>query len=237
MLARAPAPHSAACTPSARVRSSTSEGTTLVATLAFSADPAVMFISAPAAYSLAIRSPVLSMFMSSFIVPAFARSCLTSGQRQEMFMMPRAASAIMSFSSTNRGLSAPACQTASQGASSAASIAKACAAWRFASSVRVGAFKMFISDGIMSGACSKPALTFALWSLKRFASAPAARSFTASSESFSTFASGLSAPASTILSLILACGARFMMSAAALRRTSMSGSSSKATDFRVTCAL
>mmetsp|Transcript_20839 Transcript_20839/g.58466 ORF Transcript_20839/g.58466 Transcript_20839/m.58466 type:complete len:224 (-) Transcript_20839:580-1251(-) len=218
-------------------RSSTSAGTTDTAFSAFSGDPAVMFMSAPAAYSFAIASLVFSIFIRYSRVPSLASSCLTSGQRQERFMMPRAASATMSLSSTRRGGPAPADHTASQGPSSAASMARACAACRFASSVRPGPCRIVMSDGIISGACSKPAWTFALWSLKRFASAPAARSFTASSGSLRTAARGFRAPASTIRSLILACGARFMISAAALRRTSTSWSASKATDFRVTCAL
>mmetsp|Transcript_118961 Transcript_118961/g.331890 ORF Transcript_118961/g.331890 Transcript_118961/m.331890 type:complete len:288 (+) Transcript_118961:156-1019(+) len=236
MFARAPAPHSAAWMPSA-FSSSTSMGTTEAAFAAFSSEPAVMFMSAPAAYSLAMLSPVLSILTRSSSEPPFASCSLTSGQRQERFMMPSAASATPSFSSAIRGSPAPACQTASQGPSSAASIASAWADCRFASSVRPFIFRMAISAGIMSGASAKPLCTFALWSLKRFASAPAARSFTASSGSLRTVASGFRAPASTIRSLIFGCGARFMISAAALRRTSTSGSLSRPTDFLVTCAL
>mmetsp|Transcript_52029 Transcript_52029/g.139346 ORF Transcript_52029/g.139346 Transcript_52029/m.139346 type:complete len:229 (-) Transcript_52029:565-1251(-) len=153
MLASAPAPHSAAWMPSA-LRSSTSAGTTSTAFSAFSGEPAVMFISAPAAYSLAMTSPIFSIFMRCSRVPLLASSIFTSGQRQERFMMPRAASATMSFSSVSKGLPAPCCQTASHGPSSAASIARACAAWRLASSVRPSARKISMRDGIISGASS-----------------------------------------------------------------------------------
>mmetsp|Transcript_103599 Transcript_103599/g.323908 ORF Transcript_103599/g.323908 Transcript_103599/m.323908 type:complete len:216 (+) Transcript_103599:250-897(+) len=164
MLARAPAPHSAAWMPST-LRRSTRAGTTGTAFSAFSVEPAVMFIRAPAAYSLAMASPVLSIFMRYSSVPPLASSALTSGQRQERFMMPRAASATMSFSSTRSGGPAPADHTASQGPSSAASMARAWAAWRRASSVRPGPWRMPMSEGIISGAWSKPACTFWLWSL------------------------------------------------------------------------
>mmetsp|Transcript_100454 Transcript_100454/g.225124 ORF Transcript_100454/g.225124 Transcript_100454/m.225124 type:complete len:249 (-) Transcript_100454:604-1350(-) len=236
MLASAPAPHSAAWMASAR-SSSTREGTTSMAFSAFSVEPAVMFISAPAAYSLAMTSPVLTIRVRCSSTPLLASSCLTSGQRHERFMMPRAASATESFSNAFRGSPAPCDQTASHEPSSAASIARACAACLFASSLSDAACKISMSAGIISGASSYPLWTLWLWSLKRLASAPAARSLTASSASLSTRASGFKAPASTILSLILACGAKFMISAAALRRTSTSWSSSNDTDFRVTCAL
>mmetsp|Transcript_18347 Transcript_18347/g.64431 ORF Transcript_18347/g.64431 Transcript_18347/m.64431 type:complete len:216 (+) Transcript_18347:283-930(+) len=201
MFASAPALHSAAWAASA-LRSSASANTMPTAFSPFSSEPAVIFIKAPAAYSFAVASPVFTIFMRWSMVPPFANSCFTSGHLQERFMIPKAASAIPSFSSARNGGPEPADQTASQGPSSAASIAKACAAWRLASSESERCWMMATSEGIMSGACWKPACTFALWSLKRFAKAPAALSLTASSSSVNTAAKAFKAPASTILSLI-----------------------------------
>mmetsp|Transcript_113142 Transcript_113142/g.325282 ORF Transcript_113142/g.325282 Transcript_113142/m.325282 type:complete len:237 (-) Transcript_113142:1463-2173(-) len=236
MLASAPAAHSLAwrlSDPSISVKGAT----TPAQRSAISLEPAVMFISAPAAYSLDMMSPFRTMADKCSSVPAFASSCLTSGQRHDKFMMANAASATWSLSSFSSGDMAPADHTASQGASSAASIASACVACRLASSVAFSLSVTAMSDGIRSGACSKPACTLALWSLNRLANAPAERSWTAMSSSWSSFARGLNAPASTMRSLILPWGARFMISAAALRRTSTSGLSRRLTDFRVTCAL
>mmetsp|Transcript_65335 Transcript_65335/g.142367 ORF Transcript_65335/g.142367 Transcript_65335/m.142367 type:complete len:224 (-) Transcript_65335:2085-2756(-) len=150
-LARAPALHSAACRLSDR-RSPTNAGTAGTALAALSR-ATVMFIRAPAAYSLAIASPPLSMAIKLSMAPPSESSCLTSGHRQERFIMPRAASPIMSLSRARSGGPAPADHTASQDPSSAASIARAWAACRLASSVRPFSWRMATSDGTISGAC------------------------------------------------------------------------------------
>mmetsp|Transcript_108843 Transcript_108843/g.306732 ORF Transcript_108843/g.306732 Transcript_108843/m.306732 type:complete len:216 (+) Transcript_108843:281-928(+) len=175
MLASAPALHSAACTLSAS-RSLASNGAAAPAFAAMSGDPAVKFMSAPAAYSFATTSACFNIAIKSSTAPPLAISSLTSWHLQAKFIIPSAASPMPSLSSAKKPGPGPADHTASHGPSSAASMANPCAACRFASDVALADFKMAIRNGIISGACLKPATTLALWSLKRLAMAPAARS-------------------------------------------------------------
>mmetsp|Transcript_91357 Transcript_91357/g.190996 ORF Transcript_91357/g.190996 Transcript_91357/m.190996 type:complete len:247 (+) Transcript_91357:197-937(+) len=205
MFANAPALHSAPWIDSV-FKISTRAGTAPCAFSAFGTDPAVMFIKAPAAYSRARVSWLWSIFTKCVIASWSARSVFTSGHLQDRFMTPSAASAIPSCSNFSIGGPAPADQTASHGRSSAASIARACTAGRRPSSEMPPADPCCTTatrDGMRSGACVKPAFVFLVWSLKRLPMAPAARSLIRVSSSLRSAAKGASAPASTILSLIL----------------------------------
>mmetsp|Transcript_21227 Transcript_21227/g.48763 ORF Transcript_21227/g.48763 Transcript_21227/m.48763 type:complete len:268 (-) Transcript_21227:1076-1879(-) len=152
-------------------------------------------------------------------------------------MIANAASPTCCCNSCSNGLPGFCFQTASQDPSSAASMAMAWAACLFASSLEPLRLNSWTSGATMFGACSNAACTFALWSLNRLAKAPAALSRTACSLSSRHAASGLNTSASTIRSLILACGAKFIINATAPFLTSTLGSRSEATDFLVTCAL